>query len=108
MTPSSAQNITGKDLLMILIVTLSWGMNYPIMKFVVTHFPPVSFRALTFVLGCLSLGAYVWHTRESLYVPPQERWLTFKLSLGNMVLWHLGLVLGLTLPLIHISEPTRH
>lgn len=97
MTPSSAQNITGKDLLMILIVTLSWGMNYPIMKFVVTHFPPVSFRALTFLLGCLSLGAYVWHTRESLYVPPQERWLTFKLSLGNMVLWHLGLVLGLTL-----------
>ena len=97
MTPSSAQNITGKDLLMILIVTLSWGMNYPIMKFVVTHFPPVSFRALTFLLGCLSLGAYVWHTRESLYVPPQERWLTFKLSLGNMVLRHLGLVLGLTL-----------
>ncbi len=97
MSPSSPQNITGKDLLMILIVTLSWGMNYPIMKFVVTHFPPVSFRALTFVLGCLSLGAYVWHTRESLYVPPQERWLTFKLSLGNMVLWHLGLVLGLTL-----------
>ncbi len=97
MTPSSAQNITGKDLLMILIVTLTWGMNYPIMKSVVTHFPPVSFRALTFVLGCLSLGAYVWHTRESLYVPPQERWLTFKLSLGNMVLWHLGLVLGLTL-----------
>ena len=97
MPSSPAQNITGKDLLMILIVTLSWGMNYPIMKYVVTHYPPVSFRALTFMLGCLSLGAYVWHTRESLYVPPQERWLTFKLSLGNMVLWHLGLVMGLTL-----------
>jgi drug/metabolite transporter (DMT)-like permease len=97
MPQPAAQNITGKDLLMILIVTLSWGMNYPIMKYVVTHFPPVSFRALTFMLGCLSLGAYVWHARESLYVPPQERWLTFKLSLGNMVLWHLGLVLGLTL-----------
>ena len=97
MSQPATQNITGKDLLMILIVTLSWGMNYPIMKYVVTHFPPVSFRALTFMLGCLSLGAYVWHARESLYVPPQERWLTFKLSLGNMVLWHLGLVLGLTL-----------
>ena len=97
MPQPAAQNITGKDLLMILIVTLSWGMNYPIMKYVVTHYPPVSFRALTFMLGCLSLGAYVWHTRESLYVPPQERWLTFKLSLGNMVLWHLGLVMGLTL-----------
>lgn len=82
---------------MILIVTLSWGMNYPIMKYVVTYFPPVSFRALTFMFGCVSLGSYVWHARESLYVPPHERWLTFKLSLGNMVLWHLGLVFGLTL-----------
>jgi len=82
---------------MILIVTLSWGMNYPIMKYVVTYFPPVSFRALTFMFGCVSLGIYVWHARESLYVPPHERWLTFKLSLGNMVLWHLGLVFGLTL-----------
>ncbi len=51
---------------MILIVTLSWGMNYPIMKYVVTYYPPVSFRALTFVFGCLALGAYVWHARESL------------------------------------------
>ena len=93
----SAPTITGPDLLMILIVTLSWGMNYPIMKYVVTYYPPVSFRALTFVFGCLALGAYVWHARESLYVPPHERWLTFKLSLGNMVLWHLGLVFGLTL-----------
>jgi drug/metabolite transporter (DMT)-like permease len=93
----SAPTITGSDLLMILIVTLSWGMNYPIMKYVVTYYPPVSFRALTFMFGCLSLGIYVWHARESLYVPPHERWLTFKLSLGNMVLWHLGLVFGLTL-----------
>ena len=97
MSTTSSQNITGKDLLMILIVTLSWGMNYPIMKYVVTYFPPVSFRALTFLFGCVSLGIYVWHSRESLYVPPHERWLTFKLSLGNMVLWHLGLVFGLTL-----------
>ncbi len=97
MTNSPHPNITGTDLLLILIVTLSWGMNYPIMKYVVTHYPPVSFRALTFVLGCLCLGAYAWHTRENLTVPPGERWITFKLSLGNMVLWHLGLVFGLTL-----------
>jgi drug/metabolite transporter (DMT)-like permease len=97
MTQNTAPNITGTDLLMILIVTLSWGLNYPIMKYVVTNYPPVSFRALTFILGCLSLGIYVWHTRESLFVPRDERWLTFKLSLGNMVLWHLGLIFGLTL-----------
>ncbi len=97
MTQNTAPNITGTDLLMILIVTLSWGLNYPIMKYVVTNYPPVSFRALTFILGCLSLGIYVWHTRENLFVPRDERWLTFKLSLGNMVLWHLGLIFGLTL-----------
>jgi drug/metabolite transporter (DMT)-like permease len=97
MTQNTAATISGTDLLMILIVTLSWGLNYPIMKYVVTYFPPVSFRALTFILGCLSLGLYAWYTRESLFVPREERWITFKLSLANMVLWHLGLIFGLTL-----------
>jgi drug/metabolite transporter (DMT)-like permease len=97
MTHNTHASITSTDVLMILIVTLSWGLNYPIMKYVVTHYPPVSFRALTFIFGCMALGAYVWYTRESLFVPRHERMLTFRLSLGNMVLWHLGLVFGLTL-----------
>ena len=89
--------ITGIDILLILLVTLSWGMNYPIMKYVVMQFPPVSFRTLTFVLGTAAIGLYAWKKGASLSVPHGERWTTFKLSVPNMVIWHLGLIYGLTL-----------
>ena len=96
-TPVKPATINGVDLMLILIVTCSWGLNYPIMKFVVMQYPPATFRVLTFILGTLTIGLYAVWKRESLRVPASERWLTLKLSIPNMVLWHLGLVYGLTL-----------
>ena len=100
-SPTSASSrpprITGLDLFLILLVTCSWGLNYPIMKFVVTQYPPSSFRALTFILGTTVLGLYAWYRREPLVVPREERWTTLRLSIPNMVLWHVGLVYGISL-----------
>jgi drug/metabolite transporter (DMT)-like permease len=96
-TPAKPATINGLDLMLILIVTFSWGLNYPIMKFVVMQYPPASFRALTFILGTLTIGLYAIWKRDTLKVPAAERWLTLKLSIPNMVMWHLGLVYGLTL-----------
>lgn len=96
-TPSKPATINGVDLMLILIVTCSWGINYPVMKFVVMQYPPATFRTLTFILGTLAIGVYAVWKGESLKVPLSERWLTLKLSIPNMVLWHLGLVYGLTL-----------
>lgn len=93
----ASSHITGLDLFLILLVTCSWGLNYPIMKFVVTAYPPSSFRALSFVLGAAVLGLYARSRGESLFVPVHERWTTLRLSLPNMVLWHVGLVYGITL-----------
>jgi drug/metabolite transporter (DMT)-like permease len=96
-TPSKPATINGVDLMLILIVTCSWGINYPVMKFVVMQYPPATFRTLTFILGTLAIGLYAVWKGESLKVPLSERWLTLRLSIPNMVLWHLGLVYGLTL-----------
>ena len=96
-TSTTAPRITGLDLFLILLVTCSWGMNYPIMKFVVTQYPPSSFRALTFILGTMVLGLYAWYRREPLGVPAHERWTTLRLSIPNMVLWHVGLVYGISM-----------
>lgn len=95
--PPSSSRITSLDLFLILLVTCSWGLNYPIMKFVVTEYPPSSFRALTFILGTCVLGVYARSRGESLWVPPEERWTTLRLSIPNMVLWHVGLVYGISL-----------
>jgi drug/metabolite transporter (DMT)-like permease len=96
-TPAKPATINGVDLMLIFIVTFSWGLNYPIMKFVVMQYPPASFRALTFILGTLAIGLYALWKRDALKVPAAERWLTLKLSIPNMVMWHLGLAYGLTL-----------
>jgi drug/metabolite transporter (DMT)-like permease len=97
MSPPTSPRVTGFDLFLILVVTCSWGLNYPIMKFVVTHYPPSSFRALTFMLGTTVLGLYAWKQGESLWIPRGERWKTLQLSIPNMVLWHVGLVYGIAL-----------
>jgi drug/metabolite transporter (DMT)-like permease len=94
---SSSSEINSLDVFLILLVTISWGLNYPIMKFVVTSYPPLTFRAFTFTIGFVLLGAYALQRGESLHIPLSERWLAFKLGLPNMVLWHVGLIYGVTL-----------
>ena len=94
---SAGSEINSLDLLLILLVTVSWGLNYPIIKFVVTSYPPLTFRAFTFTIGFVLLGAYALRRGESLHIPVSERWLAFKLGMPNMVLWHLGLIYGVTL-----------
>jgi len=89
--------VNAKDLLMVLIVTVSWGMNYPIMKFVVNSYPPSAFRAYTFIVGFVSLGLYAYYKGISLAVLPTERWPVFKLSLFNMVGWHLAMIYGVSM-----------
>lgn len=96
-TQSNPQLINTKDLLMVLIVTISWGLNYPVMKFVVNSYPPSAFRAFTFLIGCLTLLAYIHIKGISIVVPKHERKLLLKLSLFNMVGWHLPMIYGVSL-----------
>ena len=93
----SSPHINATDLLMVLIVTVSWGMNYPVMKFVVNSYPPSAFRAFTFLIGCMALGSYAYFKGISIFVPKHERKALFKLSLFNMVGWHLPMIYGVSM-----------
>ena len=89
--------VNAKDLLLVLIVTVSWGLNYPIMKFVVNSYPPSAFRAFTFIVGFVSIGIYAYFKGISLSVISKERWPVFKLSMFNMVGWHLPMIYGVSM-----------
>jgi drug/metabolite transporter (DMT)-like permease len=95
--PTEPNKVNAKDLLMVLIVTVSWGMNYPIMKYVVNSYPPSAFRAYTFIVGFLSIGLYAYFKGISLAVVSAERWPVFKLSMFNMVGWHLPMIYGVSM-----------
>ena len=89
--------INKADFLKVLLVTISWGMNYPIMKFVLNSYPPSIFRAFTFLLGFVSLGLIAFMTKTSLRVPANEQFTVFRLGMFNMVGWHVPMIYGVSM-----------
>ena len=47
----SGAHFNARQLALLAGLTLVWGLNWPIMKFGVTQFPPLSFRALSMWIG---------------------------------------------------------
>ena len=77
-----------RQLILLALVTLVWGINWPIMKFGVTGYPPLTFRTLCMWLGLPLLGAFVLWRREPLRIG-REHWREFGvLTVFNMLIWH--------------------
>jgi drug/metabolite transporter (DMT)-like permease len=82
------------------LLTLFWGLNWPIMKLAVGEMAPLSFRALSLLLGlpCLALGLVLLKVPFTL---PRRDWAqAAKLSVTNMMVWHVLLILALP----HVSS----
>lgn len=78
-----------RNLALLVALTLAWGVNWPVMKIGVAHFPPLGFRLLCMAGGLIALGLALRAKGIPLTVP-REAWGTvFKLALPNMVIWHL-------------------
>jgi drug/metabolite transporter (DMT)-like permease len=79
----------------LILLTVFWGVNWPVMKAAVTGYPPMTFRALSMALGlpCLALGLFAL---KSPFAVARRHWreLTI-LAVTNMVIWHVGLMLAL-------------
>ena len=88
-------SLSRRHLVMLVFITLVWGVNWPIMKLGVTGFPPLSFRALSMWLGLPVLGAVLVAMKIPFFVP-RDRWLDLcKLAMTNMVGWHVLAILSL-------------
>jgi len=78
-----------RNLALLVALTLAWGVNWPVMKIGVAHFPPLGFRLLCMAGGLIALGLAL-RARGIPLTVPREAWGTvFKLALPNMVIWHL-------------------
>ncbi len=77
------------DLILLGLLTLFWGVNWPVMKYAVLDYPPLAFRGLSMGLGILALIAYMAIRHESFVVPRHERRRVLQLAVGNMLIWHL-------------------
>jgi drug/metabolite transporter (DMT)-like permease len=83
------------DLVLLSFLTLFWGINWPIMKYAVTDYPPLTFRLLCILIGIGALAVYMTACNDTFTVPKKERKRVLQLGLGNMVVWHIFAIIAM-------------
>jgi drug/metabolite transporter (DMT)-like permease len=91
-----------RPLLVLALLTLVWGLNWPVMKLGVSgppaapaSYPPLTFRALSMAIGVPVLAAGLLVLRVPLALPRRDWGSTIRLTASNMVVWHVLIILAL-------------
>jgi drug/metabolite transporter (DMT)-like permease len=95
MTPT--HRLSNRDFVLLVILTLAWGINWPVMKFGVLDLPPLYFRTICIVGGLAVLYVYARWVGISLTVP-RARWReVWRLAFPNIIVWHVLVVIAIKL-----------
>jgi drug/metabolite transporter (DMT)-like permease len=87
--------LTQRQLILLVLLTLAWGLNWPVMKLGVTDFPPLTFRTISMWLGLPVLAlAMVW-MKVPFYIPRERYGELLWLSVVNMFVWHTLMILAI-------------
>ena len=91
-----------RQLVVLVLLTLVWGVNWPVMKLGVSGwpqapatYPPLTFRALSMLLGLPVLAAALWWLKVPFGVAREHRAELARLTLANMVVWHVVIIVAL-------------
>jgi drug/metabolite transporter (DMT)-like permease len=88
------QSLTQRQLGILVVLTLVWGLNWPVMKMGVTGYPPLTFRALSILLGLPVLALALVLLKVPFRVP-RRYWRELGwLTLTNMLVWHVCIILA--------------
>lgn len=79
----------------LLVLTLIWGVNWPVMKFSLRELSPMYFRAFTMSGGALILMLFYRWRGVPMRLPGHEVARVMWLSLPNILGWHLFSIIGL-------------
>src|SRR6478609_6768731 len=87
-------HLSRKDLVLLVLLTLCWGVNWPIMKIGVQHFPPLTFRVLGMLFGLPTIWLAARAQRVPMTIPAGHLKTVIKLTIPNMIIWHTFIILG--------------
>ena len=88
------QRLTQQQLATLVLLTVVWGLNWPVMKLGVSNFPPLGFRALSIVLGLPVLGLALVLLKVPFRVPRRYWPELALLTVSNMLVWHICIILA--------------
>lgn len=89
--------LTARQAVSLVLITLIWGINWTVMKIGVGTMPPLMFRAACFWTALPLLAAIMYWRGISFAVPAGERALVLHLGIVNIVCWNLLIILSLPL-----------
>lgn len=79
---------------MLVLITLFWGINWPIMKIGVHQFPPLTFRTLCMLGGLPVIWLAARVQGIPLRIPAGQIKTVVALAIPNMLVWHVLVILG--------------
>ena len=89
--------LSRKDLVLLALLTLFWGLNWPVMKIGVREFPPLTFRTLSMIGGLAVIWGAARMQKASLAIPEGKLMTVLQLSIPNMLIWHSMMIMGVKL-----------
>src|SRR5258706_5628606 len=84
-------------LVLLALLTLGWGFNWPIMKVVLSEVPPLTFRAVCLLAGGIGVLLVARLAGQSSIVPRRYWKHLLALTVCNIVGWNVFVVYGLSL-----------
>lgn len=79
---------------MLVLLTLCWGLNWPIMKLGATSFPPLTFRTISMWGGLPLIAAVLWWLRLPWRIERRDWRELLWLTVTNMLVWHVVAILA--------------
>lgn len=86
--------LSRKDLILLALLTLFWGLNWPIMKIGVRDLPPLTFRTISMLGGLVVIWAAARMQGASLAIPAGQTMTVIRLAIPNMLIWHALIIIG--------------
>jgi drug/metabolite transporter (DMT)-like permease len=86
--------LSKKDWILLVLLTIGWGINWPIMKLGVRDYPPLAFRTLGMIGGLPAIWLAARMQGVSLKIPKGELGTVIRLAIPNMLIWHLFIIIG--------------
>lgn len=84
--------LSSRQWLILILLTVIWGINWPVMKIGVTGFPPLTFRMICLLLGTPVLGLALLWMKVPLRIERKHWPELLVLAVFNMFIWH-GLII---------------
>ncbi|MDL2285059.1 DMT family transporter [Oxalobacter sp. OttesenSCG-928-P03] len=87
-------SLSRKDILLLIALTLFWGLNWPVMKFGVTRIPPVTFRVMGMFCSLPVMWFFARRMNESIALPKKHILPLIRLSIPNILVCQTLMIIG--------------